>query len=161
MVWERIPESTGVNPKMINPEGVYRRMKEAGHCPLRDCDYSRMARAYGIGTGDMIALIKRHQLDIRLEEETMGRKPATSAPTEPREKPACIEAEIKPNPKTAAPANQAKPDISMVGIPRDAWNDLLAKAALYDKERTFLIGIALGAGVLDIEDRLREVTDGK
>ena len=63
-----------MNPRKIDPEGVFRRMQECGHCPLRDTDYGRLGKVYGVGAGTMLRFVMTHELDKRLEEETMYQK---------------------------------------------------------------------------------------
>lgn len=69
-----VPQPTVVeaDKRRINLDGLFRHMLECGHCPLRDYDFANLARTYGIGTGTMIALIRRNALDARLEDEHMA-----------------------------------------------------------------------------------------
>lgn len=68
------PTVTEADARRINLDGLFQRMLETGHCPLRDYDVVNLAGTYGIGTGTMIPLIRRNALDARLEDEHMGRK---------------------------------------------------------------------------------------
>lgn len=75
MISTYVPQPTVVeaDKRRINLDGLFRRMLGTGHCPLKDYDYANLAKAYGIGTGTMIAWIRKNGLDVRLEEETMGK----------------------------------------------------------------------------------------
>lgn len=72
--YEPMPTVAQADAKRINLDGLFRKMQECGHCPLKDYDFVNLARTYGIGTGTMQQLIKKHALDARLEDEAMGRR---------------------------------------------------------------------------------------
>jgi hypothetical protein len=68
---KHILEFSEADARKINPEGVYRRMLECHSCPLFEGDIKRIANAFGLGFGSMLAFIKQHGLDGRLEDEIM------------------------------------------------------------------------------------------
>ena len=51
----------------IKPEGVLRKMKEAGHHPLTDGDLCHIAKCFGVYKGTMMQFIKQNFLDLELE----------------------------------------------------------------------------------------------
>ncbi len=65
-----------VNPKRINPDGIYRYLVEAGD--IDDYTVEKVARAFGVAVGTMRSLIKQHKLAERLEDEQMARKGITA-----------------------------------------------------------------------------------
>ena len=68
------PIVTEVSQNRINPEAIYRRMVDTGHCPVTDGDIVHMAGAFGLGAGTMRIYIRNRGLDARLEEFYMTKK---------------------------------------------------------------------------------------
>lgn len=197
----RVREEFESNPKMINPNGVYRAMIDAQSFPLADSDFERIARSFGLGVGTMRAFMKQHGLLERLEEHYMGkidhdeamrlysqgmsdaevaRRLGTVTPNAVskwrqahglvanRDRanalgqtgPTWNEAHSTPPPDCGSSVQWAKVPS---GLKPQNSNALLAATLTPDSTKTlqrqllFLRGVAIGAGVRDIDKLLAEV----
>jgi len=62
------------NVRRVNPEAVFRYLIEAGDVEPAESTIQKISRAFGIGCGDVRGIIRKNDLQERLEDHMFGKK---------------------------------------------------------------------------------------